>query len=321
MPNDKRRLSPSLEESWRRWGGYALLGVAVLLLVVFLLFRGGRRETYGEPWLEFSGENALAQTQKLVDFGPRPPGSSGIKETREYIKEQLEKFGWRVELQTFVDDTPAGKVAFINLIARQPNESGRGKLFLLCSHYDTKSFDSIQFLGANDGGSSTGALLEMARVLSLHPQLAARVELVFFDGEEAFDGYSKTDGLYGSRYFAKQLEKSGAAKRYRGGILWDMIGDRELTITLPPDSPPRLSRDIFAAATALKARDHFTYATSNMLDDHNALNEIDVPTIDLIDFDYPPWHTAGDTMDKLSAESLQTVGAVTAYYLAEIAFR
>lgn len=320
-PQKKRVTEKKLTAKWQRWSGLALLAVAILLLVLFLFFRGGRRETYGQPWLEFSGKNALAQTQKLVDFGPRPSGSAALKETREYIKAQLEKFGWQVELQTFIDDTPRGKIAFINLIARRPNESKRGKLFLLCSHYDTKMFDSIRFVGADDGGSSTGALLEMARVLNLHPQLAARVELVFFDGEEAFDGYNKTDGLYGSRYFAKQLEKSGAAKRYRGGILWDMIGDRDLTITLPPDSPAQLSRDIFAAAEALKARPHFTYSISNMLDDHNALNNIGIPTIDLIDFDYPPWHTAGDTMDKLSAESLQTVGAVTAYYLAEMAFR
>ncbi|MEO6872081.1 MAG: M28 family peptidase [Chthoniobacterales bacterium] len=310
-----------LAAPWQRWGGYALLAVALLALVVFLFFRGSRRETYGEPWLEFSGKNALAQTQKLVDFGPRPPGSAALKDARVYIKEQLEKFGWQVELQTFTDDTPRGKVAFVNLIARQPNESKRGKLFLLCSHYDTKSFDSIRFVGADDGGSSTGALLEMARVLSLHPRLASHIELVFFDGEEAYNGYSKNDGLYGSRYFAKQIKKTGTTKRYRGGILWDMIGDRNLTITLSPDSPEQLTRDIFAAAVALNARDHFTYATSNTLDDHNALNEIGIPTIDLIDFDYPPWHTAEDTMDKLSAESLQTVGAVTAYYLAEMAFR
>ncbi len=321
-PSRKRRVAPNqLSARWRSWGGYALFAAALLLLVAFLFFRGPRRQTYGQPWLEFSGEKALAQTQKLVDFGPRPPGSTALKDARAYIKEELEKVGWQVGLQTFSDDTPRGKVTFVNLIARWPNELSRGRLFLLCSHYDTKSFDSIKFVGANDGGSSTGALLEMARVLSLHPQLAAQVELVFFDGEEAFNGFTKTDGLYGSRYFAKQLKKNGAAKRYRGGILWDMIGDRDLTITLAPDSPAQLARDIFTAAEALKARSHFTYATSNTLDDHNALNEISIPTIDLIDFDYPPWHTAGDTMDKLSAESLQTVGAVTAYYLAEMAFR
>ncbi|MGH8164764.1 MAG: M28 family peptidase, partial [Rhodanobacteraceae bacterium] len=115
----------------------------------------------------------------------------------------------------------------------------------------TKTFDSIRFVGANDGGSSTGALLEMARVLSLHPQLAAKIELVFFDGEEAYDRFTATDGLYGSRYFAQHIKETNTADNYRGGILWDMMGDRDLTITLAPDSPEELTRGIFAAAEAL----------------------------------------------------------------------
>ena len=127
--------------------------------------------------------------------------------------------------------------------------SSNGARFLVCSHYDTKSFDDIRFVGANDGGSSTGALLELARVLSLHPQLAAKIELVFFDGEEAYDRFTDTDGLYGSRYFAEQLNASHRQADYRGGILWDMMGDRDLTITLPSiprpswlvaSSPPRM---------------------------------------------------------------------------------
>ncbi len=332
MPNDKwRRWRKSaaqwwgardLETRWRRRGGLALLALAFLLLLVFIFFRAPRPgQTYGEPWLEFSGEKALTHVQDLVDLGPRPPDSAAIKKARDYIRKNLEEFGWEVTEQAFSEETPRGKVSFVNLIARRPNESRRAKYFLLCSHYDTKSFDSIEFVGANDGGSSSGALLEMARVLSLHPDLAAKIELVFFDGEEAYEHFNASDGLYGSRYFARQIEEKGTRKSYRGGILWDMIGDRDLTITLPPDSPETLARGIFAAADALKERAHFTYYANSVLDDHSPLNKIGIPTIDLIDFDYPPWHTAGDTMDKLSAESLQTVGAVTAYYLAEMAFR
>jgi hypothetical protein len=100
-----------------------------------------------------------------------------------------------------------------------------------------------------------------------------------------------------------------------------MMGDRDLTITLPPDSPAELARGIFAAADALQVRDRFTYYENEILDDHSPLNAIGIPTIDLIDFDYPPWHTAGDTMDKLSAQSLQTIGAVTLYYLSELALQ
>jgi Zn-dependent M28 family amino/carboxypeptidase len=187
---------------------------------------------------------------------------------------------------------------------------------LLCSHYDTKLFDTIRFVGANDGGASTGLLLELGRALGQHPSLARKVELAFFDGEEAYENFSATDGLYGSRYFARQLQGEGA-KQFRGGILFDMVGDRSLGITLPPNSPSALAHDVFAAAEALKLRKYFSYLDRDLIDDHAPLNAIGIPTIDLIDFDYPSWHTADDTMDKISAQSLQTVGSVALYYLVE----
>ncbi|HYJ04006.1 MAG TPA: M28 family peptidase, partial [Chthoniobacterales bacterium] len=104
---------------------------------------------------------------------------------------------------------------------------------------------------------------------------------------------------------------------FRGGILFDMVGDKSLTITLPPDSPVEIARGIFASADALKVRKHFTYFDGDIIDDHTPLNAIGIPTIDLIDFDYPPWHTPADTMDKVSAESLRITGAVACHYLAE----
>jgi len=202
--------------------------------------------------------------------------------------------------------------------------SGQGKpaspRFLLCSHYDTKIFDTIRFVGANDGGSSTGLLLELARVIGEHPDLAKNLELVFFDGEEACEQFSEKDGLYGSRYFARQLQ-SGGAKQFRGGLLFDMVGDRSLGITLPTNSPAEMARDIFAAAEALKLRNYFTYLGRELIDDHVPLNAIGIPTVDIIDFDYPWWHTADDTIDKISAQSLQTVGSVALYYLSEFAVK
>ena len=272
-----------------------------------------------KPWEEFSGQAALRHVQRLVDLGPRPPGSNAIERSRVYITKQLALSGWHVTKQTFSDETPRGKVEFVNLVARYASSDVKiVPVFLLCSHYDTKVFDSIRFVGANDGGSSTGALIEIARVLNSHPELAAKIELVSFDGEEAYESFSDKDGLYGSRYFAKHLSP---ADRFAGGILLDMIGDGSLTITLSPDSPPQMSADIFASAEALKSRDRFTYFQSSIMDDHTPLNAAGIPTIDLIDFDYPPWHTADDTMDKISAESLQTVGAVTLYYLSQFAFK
>ena len=103
--------------------------------------------------------------------------------------------------------------------------------------------------------------------------------------------------------------------------MFDMVGDRSLGITLPSDSPAEMARDIFGAAEALKLRSHFSYFDRELLDDHVPLNAIGIPTLDIIDFDYPPWHTAGDTIDKISAESLQIVGSVALYYLSEFALK
>jgi hypothetical protein len=272
-------------------------------------------------WTEFSGDKALAHVERLVDFGPRTPESEAIEKSRAYIKQKLKSSGWNVSEQAFTDNTPRGRIRFVNLIARFGASGKSTNLFLLCSHYDTKIFDTFRFVGANDGGSSTGLLLELARVLAQQPRLAEKVELVFFDGEEAFENFSDTDGIYGSRYFAHEIEKSGATKSFRAGILFDMVGDRSLDITLPPNSPTQVARDIFTSADALKLRHYFTYFDQDITDDHTPLNVIGIPVIDVIDFHYPPWHTADDTMDKLSAQSLQIVGSVTLYYLSEFALK
>jgi len=268
---------------------------------------------------DFSGDKALAHVQAMVDFGPRPPASEAIEKTRVYLTKQLEQSGWKVQRQAFSENTPRGKVDFVNLIATYG--AAPAPSFLVCSHYDTKTFDNARFVGANDGGSSTGILVELGRVLAASPDLARKVELVFFDGEEAYEAFTDTDGLFGSRHFAAELAAQDKAKLFHGAVLLDMVGDKSLTITLPPDSPANLARDIFASAEALKVRGHFTYFDRDITDDHTPLNEAGIPAIDLIDFDYPPWHTPEDTLDKLSAESLRITGAVTAYYLSEFAFR
>jgi len=272
-------------------------------------------------WTQFSGDKALAHVQRLVDLGPRTPQSEAIEKSRAYIKQELNSSGWRVTEQPFTDETPRGRVRFVNLIARFGTIGKTTDSFLLCSHYDTKVFDTFRFVGANDGGSSTGLLLELARVLAQQPRLAEKIELVFFDGEEAFENFSNTDGIYGSRHFAHELRQDGSAKSFRGGILFDMVGDRSLDITFPPNSPIKITRDIFASADALKLRNYFSYFDQDVTDDHSPLNAVGIPVVDVIDFHYPPWHTADDTMDKISAQSLQIVGSVAAYYLSEFAFK
>src|SRR5213592_4619257 len=298
--------------------------IAIAFAAAVLAFFFATSVTKSGPpkiWEEFSGEKAFAHIQRLVDFGPRPAGSTAIEKSRDYIEDQLRRFGWQVTRQTFSDDTPRGKIHFVNLLAQFSGQgNASSSLLLLCSHYDTKLFDSIRFVGANDGGSSTGLLLELARVLGQHASVARNVELVFFDGEEAYENFSDTDGLYGSRYFAKKLQSEGA-KRFRGGILFDMIGDRSLGITLPADSPAAMVRDVFAAAEALKLREYFSYLNRDLIDDHAPLNAIRIPTIDIIDFDYAWWHTADDTLDKISAQSLKITGSVALYYLAEFGLK
>jgi hypothetical protein len=272
-------------------------------------------------WQDFSAEKAFAHVQQLVALGPHPAGSDAIEKSRAYIANELRRAGWIVERQEFADETPRGLVRFVNLIARfSSSEKTAAPVFLLCSHYDTKLFDTFRFVGANDGCSSTGLLLEMARVLSRYPELAPKVQLAFFDGEEAFETFSERDGLYGSRHFAKELAAT-AGKQFRGGILFDMVGDRDLNVTLPPDSPAEMARDVFASAEALQLRSHFTYFDASVTDDHTPLNETGIPVIDMIDFDYPPWHTAEDTLDKISPDSLRIVGSVALYYLANYALQ
>src|SRR4051794_28846579 len=186
---------------------------AAILFVIWLVQLSSSRAAETKIWEEFSGQKAFAQVQRLVDFGPRPAGSDALDKSRQYIEEQLRHAGWKVTRQTFSDNTPRGKIQFVNLIAQFSNERsaaspGEGAisrsataganpplrssspLFLLCSHYDTKAFNTIRFVGANDGGSSTGLLLELARVLGNHPNLARKIELVFFDGEEACEQFS-----------------------------------------------------------------------------------------------------------------------------------
>ncbi len=273
-----------------------------------------------EIWREFSGERAMEHVRQQVAIGPRPAGSNELEKARELITQALEKEGWVVERQEFTDETPRGPVKFVNLIGRFAADGSRPvpqntQKAIVSSHFDTKRFSTIQFVGANDAGSSTGALMELARVLALDPAMASKIELVFFDGEEAVQQFTEVDGLYGSRHYAKSLLESGRAKQFKFGILWDMIGDSDLTITLPPDSPPEVARNLLASADALGLRKHFSFFNQSIMDDHYPLNRVGIPTIDIIDFDYLYWHTADDTLDRLSPDSLQKIGAVTLHQL------
>ena len=263
----------------------------------------------------FSGERALSYVDKQTSFGPRVAGSDSLEETRQYMEQLLLGWGWEVKRQVFQQKTPEGQVEFVNLRVRYAGKRGdaaqqwaRPIDGVIVSHYESKKFTAFDFVGANDPGSSVGGLLEIARVLSERPEIAEKVELVFFDGEEAFVEYSDIDGLYGSRHYAKLLKQWPDKTKPLWGLLLDMIGDKDLAIRVPKDSPSHLAEALFAAAEDLSLRKHFGMGGQKITDDHVPLNEVGIPTIDIIDMDYSYWHTPGDTADKLSAESLEIVG-------------
>ena len=274
----------------------------------------------------FSGEQALRHVEQQVAVGPRVAGSENLGKVRQYMERVLGETGWDVKRQVFRQKTPFGEVEFTNLRARfvgeikegqAPGEKQIARIWerpvtgLVTSHYETKKFDSFEFVGANDPGSSVGVLLEMARVLAGRPVIAEKLEFVFFDGEEAYVDYTDTDGLYGSRYYADSLNRWTKKFRPKWGVLLDMVGDKDLAIRVPQDSPIRLVELLFAAAEDIGLRKYFGFGSQVITDDHKPLNEAGVPTIDIIDMDYSFWHTPGDTANKLSAESLEAVGKVT----------
>lgn len=305
-------------------GRFVALGGAVLTLIGvagWMLFKpstGYRYEPEKAVYSKFSGQLALQHVEKLVAFGPRPAGSESLEASRKYLEEQLIALGWSTQRQIFQDQTPIGEITFINLRARYRGDDEPSDLWqrptpiLIGSHYDTKLYRDFEFVGANDAGSSSGALVEIARVTALRPPLAQSIELVFFDGEEAFDpNITPTDGLYGSRFYAKQMRKLPDNQRPTWGIILDMIGDTNLNVGVPNDSPFELYQALTKAAKDLGFEKHFSMAGTIIIDDHVPLNQSGLPTIDIIDLDFPPWHTAGDTLDTISAESLQISGRTT----------
>ena len=277
-----------------------------------------RYEADAAIYHKFSGDLALEQVAKLVGFGPRPAGSEALENSRKYIEAQLNALGWTVQRQSFQEKTPAGDISFVNLRARfGGNERAAGiweRPFQLVigSHIDTKLYEDFEFVGANDSASSTGALIEIARVMALRPAVAIACELVFFDGEEAFGkNINEVDGLYGSRYYARQMRKADASLWPQHGLILDMIGDKDLNVGVPADSPRGLYQWLTQASKDLGYEQYFSKHASAILDDHVPLNDIGIPTLDIIDLDFAPWHTAGDTLDTVSADSLRIVGSTT----------
>ena len=256
---------------------------------------------------DFSGTAALDFTRRAVDFGPRPPGSEANHRLQAYILAQLKMSGSEVTEDAFTAQTPQGPVAMKNIIAKFPGKSGRA--IAITGHFDTKLFPGRNFVGASDGGSSTGFLLELSRALAHQPRVDD-VYLVFFDGEEAFGEWTDTDSLYGSRHLADKWRKDGTLTRLKALINIDMIGDRNLDIKQDGNSTPALRRLVWKAAADLGYQAYFLNDLLTTDDDHMPFIKAGVPALDVIDFNYPPWHTDEDTLDKISGQSLDVVGTV-----------
>ena len=281
--------------------------------------------------LDFDGERALMYTRDVVAFGPRPAGSDALEQTRRYIEASLAGFGLTVQRDEFVAGTPVGDIPMANLIAEVPAAEGapEGPAIILSGHYDTLLRENFDFVGANDGGSSTGILIEFGRVLVDNPP-PLPVWLVFFDGEEALVQWSDTDGRYGSKHMASRMEEAGELDTIGAMILVDMIGDADLSFPQDANGTDWLNDLVWETAAEIGYGNVFLSGpVQYMEDDHLPFTERGVAAIDLIDFEYGPnirsggehWHQASDTMDKLGAPSFQAIGETVLTVLPRLAER
>jgi Tat protein translocase TatC len=257
----------------------------------------------------FDGRKAWEHVAQLVAIGPRAPGSEGSRRTQEYIRGQLKSFGCAVEEDTFEASTARGTVKMTNLVATIPGATPR--IVLLLTHYDTYARPEVpNFVGANDSGSSTGVMLEMARLLCPRKSNLT-VWIAFLDGEEAFKQWSDTDGTFGSRQLAAKMKLADELKRVQAVVLADMVGYKELRFERESNSTKWLTDLVWSTAARLGYAAHFVEEESAVEDDHTAFLRRDVPAVDIIQLnDYPYWHTEQDTLDKISPRSLGIVGHV-----------
>lgn len=297
---------PVISSSYHLWQGHTAGRVrharwllAVLLVVAAFLVTG-----CGQAGNRFSGRRAYDDVKTQVSYGPRPVGSDANRRTADYIAQTLQRAGWKVELQDFSQ----GGLPIRNVIASK----GHGPLILLGTHYDTRPVAdkdptdrSQPVLGANDGGSGVAVLLELARVLSAKATDQAEIRLAFFDAEDRGD-LNEWDWSIGAQYAAQRLDRAPSMV-----IIVDMVGDADQQIYYEWNSSLSLQERIWRVARQKGYGAYFipTYKYA-ITDDHIPFIRQGYPTALIIDFDYPAWHTTQDTLDRISADSLQRVGNV-----------
>jgi glutaminyl-peptide cyclotransferase len=261
----------------------------------------------------FDGNRAYEQVAKQVSFGPRPAGSPALAKLQEYLETELKSYGCTVETDSFSADTPAGRLPMKNLLVKIPGE--KPGIIMLGTHYDTKRLDN--FVGADDAGSSTGVLLEMARLLCAQKQPGKyAVWMAFFDGEEAVNqAWVDPDNRYGSRQMASKLAQSGDLLKIRAFILVDLVGGQNPHFLRDGQSTDWLKNFVWNVAEKLGYGNVFGSTPTDFGgDDHYSFTARNVPSVDIMDLDtkndVPYWHTPQDTLDKISPKTLAIVGYV-----------
>jgi glutaminyl-peptide cyclotransferase len=286
---------------------------AAMCLAVLLLSSAPSRAQQ-----HFDGAKALEYTRQFVAIGPRWPTSQGHAKAQDFLRSRFQHD--QLEQDKFISDTPIGAIPMCNFIVRFPGR--KNGVIVLGTHYETNyPLKNINFVGANDGGATTGLLMAIAD--RLRAQTAAAkdhkldgysVWLVFFDGEETFRTWSDSDSTYGSRHLAARWGRDGTLGQIKAFLLTDMIGDKDLDILRESQSTGWLVSLVAQAAKRFGYERYFFQHEGSIEDDHLAFLNRGVPSIDIIDLDYGPnnsyHHTAQDTMDKISAHSLMVDGDV-----------
>jgi glutaminyl-peptide cyclotransferase len=268
--------------------------------------------------IAFNGERAMDHVRKQLDFGPRPPGSPELARTREYIVNELKTSGLSVTTDEFTTSTPVGEKRMANIVAEFPGESK--DIIIISSHYDTKLFKNMRFLGANDPAASVATLLELGRVLGANKgKLKSTYRLAFFDGEEAFceeweecGKPDAPDNTYGSRHYVSQLRNRNELGLVKAMILLDMMGYKELKLGRDTMSIRWLQDIIWQTGKDMGYSSVFVNEPEGVGgDDHEPFLRAGIDSVDIIQLNgYPYWHKADDTLDKVSARSMKIVGDV-----------
>lgn len=279
--------------------------------VALLLAACGLRAGEPSPTGPFDGARALRAVEAQLAFGPRFPGSVGHESMQAWIPGQLGEVGWQVQAQRFENEG----VALRNFLATRPGELSTD--ILLGAHYDTRPVADRDAQapqqpvpGANDGASGVAVLVELARTMP--PDLpGCDIGLAFFDAEDS-GGLDGWEWALGSRHFVAQMTYRPSAV-----VVVDMVGDRQLEVYIEQNSDRPLAEEIWGVGMTLGYQAFRPQAKYSILDDHTAFLEKGIPAVDIIDFDYPYWHTTEDTFDKVSAESLEAVGRTLASWLVQ----